>query len=228
MTKRTRQVQRKRLAKELLELKREEELALERGKAELIAQLEAEGWPIFLRPEVSGRRYPGEAEAFHVLGQFIRWERPPRGKKIKELLKAFRILRDYEEIGRTGSTRAVVKGARVRSAWDKLERAILSDRVFAVGPTEKGLVVEPVTEIGRTAFGLLSLAAQQRLARLRQCLHCRWWFYARFKHQRFCNDPAGKCQWNHYHTPEWRRQHREQNRKHQREYRKRLFGKNKD
>lgn len=74
-------------------------------------------------------------------------------------------------------------------------------------------------------LALVELLRRGRLDRLRQCLRCRSWFYARFKHQRFCNDPEKKCQWRHYHTPEWRKKHREKNRRHQEEYRKRLFGK---
>lgn len=71
-------------------------------------------------------------------------------------------------------------------------------------------------------FAMFLLYQQGRIARIRQCLHCRSWFYARFEHKRFCSK---RCQFAHYHTPEWRKKNRERNRKHQRAYRETLFGK---
>jgi hypothetical protein len=49
----------------------------------------------------------------------------------------------------------------------------------------------------------IGLLGQERLLwRVRQCVKCRRWFYARFKHQRFCSTP---CQQSHYReSPEWR------------------------
>jgi len=91
------------------------------------------------------------------------------------------------------------------------------------GVHEEGLIFAPSTGDGEAALAALILEKENKIDQIKQCLHCKQWFYALFKHQRFCNDFEKKCQWNHYHTPEWRKKHREQNRKHQKEYRKRLF-----
>lgn len=95
---------------------------------------------------------------------------------------------------------------------------------FLAGVHENGLIVSPGTSEGEAAWVALLLDKKDRIDRVKQCIVCRSWFYARFKHQRFCNDPVKQCQWKHYHTAEWRKQHRERNRKHQQEYRERLFG----
>jgi hypothetical protein len=87
---------------------------------------------------------------------------------------------------------------------------------------ERGLVIEPSTTRGKDAFALLSLGAKGKLNRVRKCAHCKGFFYARFNHQWFCSK---KCQWDHYHTPEWRKENRKRNRRHQRTYRETLFGK---
>jgi hypothetical protein len=218
MANRIRQVQHKRRSKKLPDLSPELRLALEKSVAE---RLEAEGYPVFLKAETAERHYPGEAEALHILLEINLSPKPKRA----ELLKSFRILRDYEEASASGNTRALAKALRTSKAvLARLERSILLGRNFTLGVRRDGLVVQPNTNAGMTAFALLSLFGQQRVSHLRECLHCRSWFFARFKHQQFCRDPFKKCQWSHYHTPEWRRSRREQNKKHQMEYRKRNPG----
>ena len=227
MSNATSQVPSKRHSVKLPPLSPELRLALEEKIGE---QLEAEGYPVFLKTDAGGRRhYPGEAEAMHIIREVSTFSGlPPKGKRHEALLESLRILRGYEEASNTRNTRALAKVTRTTKAeLERLRRTILSSRSFALGIQRQGLVVQPLTNRGITAFALLSLFEQQKVSRLRQCLHCHAWFYARFKHQQFCrnpSDPFSKCQWNHYHTPEWRRQHREQNKKHQRAYRQRTFG----
>jgi hypothetical protein len=218
MANRIRQVQNRRRSKKLIEPSREERLALEKALAE---QAQAEGYPLFLRPDPAARHYPGEAEAFHILVQI---SISPNPKRLEALLRPLRNLRNYEEVSKGGNACALAKVTRTSNAvYAKLKKTILSGSTFAIEARREGLVVQPGTREGMTAFALLSLFQQRRLSRLRQCLHCGAWFFARFKHQRFCNFPT-ECQWNHYHSPEWRKQHREQNRKHQSEYRRRNPG----
>ena len=81
------------------------------------------------------------------------------------------------------------------------------------------LILQPATSEGKAAVALLALIQKARVDRIRRCPCCRTWFYARFKHQRFCPDPEKECQWSHYHSPEWRRKNRERNKKNQRDYR---------
>jgi hypothetical protein len=89
---------------------------------------------------------------------------------------------------------------------------------------KEGLLLQPTTPKGQAAVAVLVLDQASRVDRIRRCLHCRFWFYARFEHQRFCSDGEKQCQWKHYHSAEWRKKHRERNRKHQAAYRKKLFG----
>jgi hypothetical protein len=54
---------------------------------------------------------------------------------------------------------------------------------------------------------ILDFARAGYLNRLRRCLHCRNWLYAKFKHQNFC---AMKCQQKHYAiSPEWKAKRRD-------------------
>jgi hypothetical protein len=66
---------------------------------------------------------------------------------------------------------------------------------------------------------IAQLGALGVLWRIRQCLRCKRWYYARFSHQHFCSQ---RCQQTHYKSsPEWQ-QHR---RAYMRDYRARYFGK---
>jgi hypothetical protein len=225
MAKATRQVHKRNNNKKIstveAPLRPEERLALERA---LEKQAEAEGYPTFLRPSPDGRRYPGEAEAFYLLTEMRHSEDSSGRKKLETLLKPLRELNRCVQSFERGNTAARAKAIKTKDViCSKLTKTITSGRVFALRVMRDGLVVEPDTSEGLIAFALLSLFYQGRLSRIRQCLHCRTWFYARFKHQRFCR--FSNCQWRHYHSPEWRKQHREQNRQHQSDYRKRLFTK---
>jgi hypothetical protein len=227
MANRTRQVQRRRRSEELVNLDRKIELALKEGIAAMEAQMAAGKWGPFYDPEGARRHYPGEAEAVCLLGTFqVLSELNSNPKKLKALLKQFRTLRQYEQACNNGNARAAARAEHaVGVLRDKLHGTVLSGRIVPVDIRKEGMVIQPTTLDGMTALALLSLSLRHKsLSRIRLCLQCASWFYARFKHQRFCNDPMKKCQWNHYHTPDWRKRHREQNRKHQGEYRKRVFG----
>ena len=73
----------------------------------------------------------------------------------------------------------------------------------------------------RALLGLLELLRRGYIHRIRRCEYCRTWFFSRFEHQRF---DKTRCQEDHYHTAEWRKKNRERNKRHQQEYRSRLFG----
>ncbi len=106
----------------------------------------------------------------------------------------------------------------------ELEKELRKGKMMSFGASGS-VGIEPVTPRGKAIFAVWKLILQGRIRRIRQCRHCGALFYARFEHQKFCSNPKTKCQWNHYHTSEWRKRHRERNRKHQQEYRKRLFTK---
>ena len=149
------------------------------------------------------RRYPGELEAACLLAYF-------ESRPTFERQSFWKLLRSSEE-------------GRNIASFNKLGSALdLGKWAFQVG--KDGLVILPTTQKGLATLAILLLDYHGRLHRIRQCLQCQTWFYARSKRQRFCNDAKTKCQWNHYHTPEWRKKHRKQNRKHQRAYRKRNPG----
>jgi hypothetical protein len=197
----------------------------EKARAHFIAACDAGKRRSFNRPGLAGRRYPGEAEANYLLAHIEYLSQFPKRKR--EFLRTLRILRDFEQTikNRGGRTDGPFEPA-VYAVWRKLTRTVQSGRTEIKDVIQEGLVVQPVGPEGTAALSLLSLFfCHWRLTRIRQCLHCGEWFYARFKHQQFCNAPEKKCQWNHYHTPDWRRQHREQNKVHQRSFRDRTFGK---
>ncbi len=169
-----------------------------------------------LFPEVprAKREYPGALEGSFLAGYFNQLSARPRKQR------AFRdLLSPLLEVERRPdfSLRALNR------AYTKLEGKI--DRQGLPHVTEDGLVIPPTSDEGKAALAAILLYRQFRLGRIRQCLHCGTWFYAHLERQTFCSDQAKRCQWKHYHSPEWRERNRERNRKHQRAYRERLFGK---
>jgi hypothetical protein len=197
----------------------------ERARAQFVEACDAGKRRLFNRPGHVRRRYPGEAEARYLLAHIEYLSQFPKRKR--EFLRTLRILRDFEQFmkSRGGQTHGPIEPVVVE-VWRKLTKTIQSGRSVVKDVIQEGLVVQPDGPDGTAALSMLSLCfCHWRLNRIRRCQHCEEWFYARFKHQQFCNDPKKKCQWNHYHTPDWRRQHREQNKRHQRNFRDRNFGK---
>jgi hypothetical protein len=178
----------------------------------------------FYHPEGAKRKYPGEAEATAVVDHMTYYlPTYSTKKKLKAFLKEFSILRDYEEQRQKGNDHASDEVGRV---WMRLMKRIREDHIVTVDVRGDGLLVQPTRAEGISALALLSLSVRyRRLTRIRPCLHCGSVFYARFDHQQFCPDPEKKCQWHHYHSPEWRKKHRERTKQLQKEYRERIFGK---
>jgi hypothetical protein len=176
----------------------------------------------------SKRSYPGEREAQSVVRYL---ESAAAASKQGDIFrKLLRFLQRSEETlakqRKQGSSfvdrfRTVLGAAEVLAKLGKF----LSGRKRAVEIVHNGIVFQPTTLQGIVALAVVYLFYQKGLHRFRQCLHCGAWFYARFRHQQFCIDEAKKCQWNHYHSPAWRKKHRETNRQHQRAFRDRRFGK---
>jgi hypothetical protein len=179
----------------------------------------------------SGRQYPGDTAGKYIVERLNRMSEtsPYRTALFGGLL----ILRQYEEAEAKGDT--VTRDQLLRRKgfrnpkfwWDLLystaaEPNVKKRKISIHGIHEKGLVIQPTTTRGKDAFALLSLGAKGKLNRVRRCSRCKDLFFARFSHQWFCSK---KCQWDHYHSPEWRRQNRERNKGHQRSYRDRYFGK---
>jgi hypothetical protein len=188
---------------------------------EQIDSLEGARRSAFSGPEGEAkRRYPGEAKAHYLLSYLA-----SKGTKQREsLLASLKLLQILEAKGR--DLKAGTFTRSIRLVYPFLMSAIkTSKRSKVVDIHEAGLVVQPTTPASKAALAILLLAEQRKLGRIRRCLHCHAWFYARFKHQKFCNDANKNCQFDHYHTSEWRKQHREQNRRHQAEFRARTFGK---
>jgi hypothetical protein len=190
---------------------------------ELIREHAPELLPPFGQEKASKRRYPGEDEADYLLSYLSQFP-----EKRKWLLESVHALQRLEEALLDKDFHAFVHRFSEEGGMEasrRLHSAIKRSKLTG-GVTKHGLVVRPTTPEGKAALAVLRLKKLRRLNRIRQCRHCGDHFYARFDHQWFCPDPKKKCQWNHFHTPEWRQQHRrEQNRKHQRAYRERLFGK---
>src|SRR5215469_11115765 len=82
--------------------------------------------------------------------------------------------------------------------WDVLsnteKRATLRDGLVELND---GMALRMILDFARAGY----------LNRLRRCLHCRSWLYAKFRHQDFCRT---KCQQKHYaESPEWKAKRRD-------------------
>jgi hypothetical protein len=61
--------------------------------------------------------------------------------------------------------------------------------------------------VAEMIFCIVRLGERGLLGRVRKCIRCEKWLYAKFNHQRFCGK---KCQLAHYQTSEeWKRRRRE-------------------
>lgn len=176
-------------------------------------------WEPFRVEGTGKRRYPGEGEGAYLVRYLA--DDPSTAR---QFLRSIDLLTQIEQARRRQDVEAIHQlRHKMRAAYNPLVEAI-NKRKAPVGVGAEGLIMQPETPAGNAALAILLLEKFDRLHRLRRCLHCGAPFYARFKHQQFCPDPEKKCQWNHYHTPEWRKKNRERNKKHQRAYRDRLFG----
>jgi hypothetical protein len=144
------------------------------------------------------RQYPGEVEARFLLA-FIKSLSP---HKRSTFLKVLVPSRDRDP------------------SMSALQKEIAGGK-WALTVGKDGVVLLPTEPEGVAALAVFLLRQRNLLSRVRQCRQCSAWFYARFKHKKFC---SVKCQVDAYHTPRWRKRNREKNLRRQREYRKRLFG----
>lgn len=176
----------------------------------------------------SVRSYPGQTEGDSVVKYLneltrVRVQQHPFLHSLSVLWKLSQATKDCDV---SAIDRLLESRRGINFAYNCLVAAAMPTRLkdLRFRRHKEGLILQPTTLKGQAAVALLVLDDKRQVDRIRQCLHCQTWFYARFKHQQFCNDLAKKCQWNHYHSPEWRKQHREQNLKHQAAWRKRTFG----
>lgn len=161
----------------------------------------------------SRRHYDGEHEGQFVANRLNAFSKTPA--KQQQLLRTLRALHRFGP-----------KRTEWHEANEFLTKHVLSavkKKKYIFELRDGVAILHPTTLEGRIAQAVLLLEAKEQIGRIKKCLHCAEWFYARFKHQQFCPDAAKRCQWNHYHSPEWRKKNRERNRKHQKEFRDRLF-----
>lgn len=147
------------------------------------------------------------------------------GVKQHPFLRSLSILKKFAQAARNHDKAAIDRLRRVGGASDIAVNSLISAArpkrlaQLRVKVHKDGLLLQPTTPEGEAAVALLVLVQKVSLDRMRRCRRCRTWFYARFKHQQFCRDSKKKCQWNHYHSPEWRKKNRERNNQYQRAYR---------
>jgi hypothetical protein len=146
------------------------------------------------------RRYPGELEAVYLL--FYISTLPPR--KREAFLKLLH------------------PPVESNAAMVNIEKQIKGGN-WACNFAKEGLVLLPTTNEGVASLGIFLLQAKGLLKRLRNCRNCGTLFFARSKRQAYCRDRNKKCQWNHYHSPQWRKKNRKRNRAYYKKYRKANF-----
>lgn len=188
---------------------------LSAGDRKLLGTLVSPSGPF---PEVAGakRQYPGVAEGTYLASYLNElWARPKAQKAFADVVYP---LVNFERRLKGKPAEPYTELDPMR-AYAKLQEKI--DRRGRARVTKEGLVIPPESSQGKAALAVLLLYQEFRLTRVRQCLQCGQWFFAHLERQLFCGDLEKKCQWKHYHSPEWRKKNRE----HQRKYREGLFGK---
>lgn len=66
-------------------------------------------------------------------------------------------------------------------------------------------------QVAKVIFYIVRLGERGFLRRIRRCIRCERWFFAKFNHQRFCGK---RCQELHYQTGEYWKQRRRERRQH--------------
>jgi hypothetical protein len=171
---------------------------------------------------LNNRQYLGEAYGAHLADWLNRKHHSSRGRRIaRTITLMIRFSREPE-------ARFVPRGylAFFRELGSPSFSALLRLKVYlGTVSRRKRDPREPDLERPRFCLGgrdsgssammaALNLSGLEALDRLRQCVECRKWFFARFAHQRFC--PGGNCQRAHWgKSPQGREYHR----KKMREYR---------
>jgi hypothetical protein len=196
---------------------------LSAGDRALFATLVSPSGPF---PEVVGarRQYPGAAEGTYLVSYLNELSARPRTQKtftdlvspLQEFERRIKQLKKGERPDGPGDSYTE------RDVWipyAKLQKKI--DRRGLTRISKDGLVVPPESSEGKAALAALLLYGEFRLTRVRRCLQCKKWFFAHLERQMFCGDLKERCQWKHFHSPEWRRKNRE----HQQQCRDRIFGK---
>ena len=180
-------------------------------------------------PDVAGakRRYPGAAEGTYLASYLNELSaRPEAQKAFVELVSPLMEFEQRIQLNmknqRTGGMGGPFPERDVLIAYAKLQKKI--DRRGSSRLSKYGLVIPPATAEGKAALAVLLLYVERRLPRIRQCLHCRAWFFAHLERQVYCSDAKKNCQWKHKHSAKWRRMNRERKRINQQEYRKRNPG----
>jgi hypothetical protein len=176
--------------------------------------------------EVAGtkRRYPGAAEGTYLAAYLNELSgRPKAQKAFTELVSPLqKFERRMKQLKKGERLDEPVDSYTERDVWipyAKLQKKI--DRRGLARITKDGMVIPPESSEGKAALAALLLYGEFRLTRVRRCLQCKKWFFAHLERQMFCGDLKKRCQWKHFHSPEWRRKNRE----HQQQYRDRVFGK---
>jgi hypothetical protein len=193
---------------------------------QLRAELRTRQYPFAQRnSSLDHRAYPGEPEGTYLAEQLNSLP-PSKTAKLVESLRSIQAMTVKAQRGeRVHHLQSPNEG--MKTGFEYLYTTVMpsSTRHLLMEVHEDGLIVQPTTLVAKLSLAVLVLDKKGRIDRVRNCLHCGDWFYARFKHQQFCADPAKQCQWNHYHTSEWRKKNRKKNRLYQRAYREEPYGK---
>jgi len=177
------------------------------------------------RDTTSSRSYPGQAEG-DIVAKYLNHLPRVRAKQ-HPFLRSLTVLRELAQAVQDHDMPAIDRLRKAKSGIKSTFRYLIAAAMpkklkqLRVKRHKEGLLLQPTTPEGRAAVAVLVLDQNSRVDRVRECRYCQTWFYARFKHQKFCSYRAKKCQWKHFHSDDWRKQNRERNRKYQASYRQR-------
>lgn len=174
------------------------------------------------------REYAGERDARPVVEWLEQKPQPPQHRRIERLLDDLATIgKHFAGIyGGTGYWTPDAVGA-VKELPSPIRRAVFSvqkelaryrsvPRLFGVSGSGVILLSSGFGgKVGEVVWRIAALGRSGFLDRLRRCVRCRKWFYARFRHKQACSTVCQRAEYKA--SPEWREHRREYMRHYRRE-----------
>jgi len=184
------------------------------------------------KPLLWSHQFVGEDEA-HDLVVWMNFEQYPKDRwvKVENTRPAFRrvfqileLAKEVENARQDGTSKTANHVAQLQRLNHAIARYTFKPRLADPGTAffltwRRPKLEEVIPSEHRAILSLLRLLELRLLYRVRACSWCTSWFFAKYKHQKFCRTKGAACQQKHYaSSPEFRNERRTYMREYRRKH----------